>query len=184
MLGAPTNDADGLRYKYNLAFKDTGKLYDWAFSTFKVKTLMNIGEEVAEVPVKLSWDVDHIKLLAADKFASLVPNETTADAVVPIPEIPETVDAPITKGQEIGAAKLMLNGEEVGRVRLVAAESVERSSALYYLNKIKQFFNTFLFKFVLTFLIVILVLYIILMIIRNRNMRRYKTRGKRVPRRR
>lgn len=199
MLGAPIRDESGQQYKYNLTWKESAMLYDWAFETFQVKTLMTIGEEVSEVGVRLSWDVDHIKLLAADKFASLVPNETTVDDVTPIVEIENYVEvpikgqkdktekyinAPIKKGQTIGYVKLMLGGEEVGRVPLVAAQSVEQSKSLYYLDKIKSFFNTFIFKFVFTFVIIILVLYIVLMIIRNRNRRRYKMRKKRPPQRR
>ncbi|RGX56058.1 D-alanyl-D-alanine carboxypeptidase [Anaerotruncus sp. AF02-27] len=201
VLGAPITNEDGERYKTNLAWFDTNRLYNWAFETFRVKTLMDIGEEVAEVGVRLSWDKDHIKLLAADKFASLVPNETTEDSLetfveidkkyteVPVkgkkgensPDTEKFIDAPVKKGEEIGHVKLMLAGEEVGRVRLVAAESVEQSKWLYYVDKVKSFTSNFLFKFVLTFLIVLVVLYIVLMIIRNRNRRRYQMRRRKPP---
>lgn len=183
-VGAPQAREDGLRYEKNLAFVDTRNLYNWAFENFTVKTLMDVGDEVAEVPVRLSWDVDHIKLLAGGKFASLVANEVTEDSLQKLVEIPENIDAPVTKGDEVGYVKLMLNGEEVGRVNLLAAQSVERSSALYYADVVKSFLSTFLFKFVLTFVIVILVLYTVLMIIRNRNRRRYRMRRKRPPMRR
>lgn len=182
LLGAPINDAEtGNKYDAVLTFYDAKALYDWLFETFTVKTLMEIGKEVAEVPVRLSWDTDHISLLAADKFASLVPNETTSDSVTPVPVIPESVDAPIKKGQVVGYAKLMLNGLEVGRVDLVAGQKVDMSKSLFYLDKVKSFFSTFIFKFIFTLIIVVLVLYIILMIIRNRNMRRYKMRRRRPP---
>lgn len=183
-VGAPQEREDGLRFEKNLAFVDTRNLYNWAFENFTVKTLMDVGDEVAEVPVRLSWDEDHIKLLAGSKFASLVANEVTQDSLQKLVEVPEYIDAPITRGDKVGYVKLMLNGEEVGRVDLLASESVQRSSALYYADLIKSFLSTFVFKFVLTFLIVLLILYIILMIVRNRNRRRYRMRRKRPPYRR
>ena len=70
VLGAPITNEDGERYKTNLAWFDTNRLYNWAFETFRVKTLMDIGEEVAEVGVRLSWDKDHIKLLACLLYTS------------------------------------------------------------------------------------------------------------------
>lgn len=199
-MGAPYQDEEGAQFIKNLAWRDTERLYDWAFDTFRVKTLMNVGDEVAGVGVRLSWDKDYIKLLAADKFASLVPKETTEDSVhqtviindyVELPvkdkngkksdKTQPYIDAPVKRGDEVGYVKLMLDGEEVGRVRLVAAESVEQSTWLYYMDMAKTFLNTFVFKFVLTFIIVVALLYIALMIIRNRNKRRYKVRRKRPP---
>lgn len=176
VMGAPTKDDKGQRYQYNLAFWDTRDLYNWAFETFTVKTLMNIGDEVSEVAVRLSWDVDNIKLLAADKFAALVPKETTEDALQAIPDIPAAIDAPIKKGDVVGTARLMLGGEEIGRVRLVAAQSVQRSEALYYISVVKSFMSNFLFKLAVSFVGVVIVLYIILMLVRNHNRRRYRMR--------
>ncbi|MCI8650613.1 MAG: D-alanyl-D-alanine carboxypeptidase [Anaerotruncus sp.] len=176
-LGAPTERSeDGAQYQFNLAWRDSRNLYDWAFNNFTVKTMMNIGDKVAEVPVRLSWDVDRVSLLAAEKFASLVSVETNQDDLVKVPDIPEYINAPVERGTEIGSVKLMLNSIEVGRVPLVAGETIARSSALYYWNEVKNFFSKFIFKFILTFIIILLVLYIALMMLRNHNRKRYRSR--------
>lgn len=190
---SPIYDKEGREYEKALDFVDTALLYNWAFETCQVKTLMNVGKKVTSVDVRLSWDKDRVDLVAADKFASLVTKETTEDSITPQVvlfnakphpsknkkgEVEYSIDAPVEKGAQVGYVRLMLGGEEVGRVRLVAAESVEQSKALMYLDKVQSFFKTFLFKFVLTFLIVVVVLYIVLMIIRNRNRRRYRMRRK------
>lgn len=192
LMGAPAQAENGLKYENILSFIDARKLYDWAFANFTVKTLMSIGKEVSEVNVRLSWDTDRVNLVAQDKFASLVPNETTQDSVEAFVEInkdriAETVtkkgekdvvyiNAPVEKGELLGYAKLMLNGKEVGRVPLVAAKSVTQSKALAYVDVAKKALNNFFFKFVVTFILVVLILYVVLMIIRNHNRRRYKMR--------
>lgn len=195
VLGAPTRDpASDQMYKLNLAFMDTQKLYDRAFSTFKVKTLMNIGKEIDEIGVRLSWDEDHVKLLAADKFATLVPVEVTEDNLQTIPviydyverpkqgsktgEMEKCINAPVKRNQEVGYVRLMLSGEEVGRVRLVAAKDVERSDFLYYYDAVQSFFNTVWFKIIVTLIIVIVVGYVLMVIFRNRYRRRYRARRK------
>lgn len=189
-LNAPIyREADGAQFQDNLAFLDTRDLYNWAFETFTVKTLMTVGQEVAEIDVRLSWDTDHIKLVAADKFAKLVANEVTADSINRETVFPNLssrpskeekgkveyyIDAPVKKGTEVGYVRLLLAGQEIGQVRLVAAETVERSNWLYYVDQAKTFLKSFVFKFVLIFLIVLVVLYVLLMIIRNHNRRRYR----------
>ncbi len=204
MMGAPLRNESGEYFgdpttgEYrNLAWVESAQLYDYAFSSFRVKTLMNVGEEVSQVGVRLSWDQDSVKLLAQEKFATLVPTEVTVDDVQPQViinnsvlepvkggkdgEVIECINAPVYKGDVVGYVKLTLQGEVVGEVPLVAAETVEQSMALTYLDKVKGFFDNFIFKFLLVFVIVLVVLYIALMIIRNRNRRRYQNRRRRPP---
>ena len=143
---------------------------------------------MTEVAVNLSWDEKKVDLVAAEKFASLVTVETNADNVqtdvvlynakkrmIDRKEEEKYFDAPINKGEELGYVRITTAGNlELGRVRLVAAKSIERSDGLYYMSKFKEFMGKFVFKFLLTFLIIIAVLYILLMVIRNRNKKRYR----------
>ena len=199
-LGAPYRSPDTQEiYQYNLAFKDTERLYNWAFDTFSVKTLMKRGTKVAGVNVRMSWDEDYVDLLADESFARLVPKNATEDDIEPRVEIynavekpirgqkgktEQFIDAPIEKGQEVGVVHLYFQGEEIGKVPLVASKTIERSQALYYIEQIKSFFNTFIFKFVLTLVIILIVLYTALMIVRNHNRRRYQNRRRRPPQQR
>lgn len=193
---APVYDEEGGQYKMNLAFVDTKKLVEWVFETFQVTTLISVGELIADVNVRLAWDVEKVNLVAADKFASLVTVTTTADnvtktAVFNNPKVKfkpgekdkkvqvPYFDAPIEKGEELGYVSITTAGNlELGRVRLVAEKSVERSEWLYYMDVAKQFMGRFVFKFLLVLIIAIVVLYILLMIIRNHNRKRYRMRRK------
>lgn len=189
VCGAPVYNEEGEEYKYNLSFIDTKTLYEkYCFDYFQVKTLINVGDPVTAIKVNLAWDKPEINVIAADKFATLVTSETTADSLTMVPVFPNGkpkvnedkqteyyFDAPIKKGQELGYVKITTAGNlELGTVRLVAAESAERSNWLYYVSLVKAFMSKFVFKFLLTFVIVVVVLYIILMIIRNRNRKRYR----------
>lgn len=200
VCNAPVFDLEsGRDYQYNLAFVDTKYLYEnYVFDYFQVKTLINVGDLITEVPVNLSWDDKYVGLVAADKFASLVTTETTSDNVEKIPVFKNAktrigenkkeeyyFDAPINKGDELGVVKITSANLELGQVRLVAAKTIPVSKWLYYVDQVKQFMSQFVFKFLLTFVIVVVALYVALMIIRNHNKKRYrmKRRPPKSPRR-
>ncbi len=183
LMGAPINDASGKPYEQELHFVETKKIYEWAFDTFRVKTLLEKGKLVAEIPVELSMEKDSVALVSAERFSSLVPSDIEASSVQLLPDIPESIQAPIKKGDEVGSVRLMLAGEEMGRVVLLANETIELSKPLYYWNKVKLFFGSFWAKFTIIFAGLLLLLYITLMIIRNHNHRKYGTGTRRRRRR-
>ncbi|MEG0115254.1 MAG: D-alanyl-D-alanine carboxypeptidase, partial [Hydrogenoanaerobacterium sp.] len=79
---------------------------------------------------------------------------------------------PVKKGEQVGEVRLILAGEEIGRVPLVTAAAAERSELLYLLDKAEDIMLSFWFKFAVLFVAVFTVLYLILMVTRNRAKRR------------
>ena len=89
------------------------------------------------------------------------------------------MDAPVRKGDQLGTLKILLAGEQIGTVPLVAAESIELDPVQETIEKIKNFFGSFAAKFILLTVVLFLILYIAVMIIRNYNRKRYsRTRGR------
>ena len=76
-------------------------------------------------------------------------------------------------GEEIGRMNLVLAGEVIGSVPLVAAESVEQSELLSGLKNFSDMTHSFWFKFIVIMIFILIALYIALMIIRNYNHRKY-----------
>lgn len=180
VLGAPVDyDADGrIRREngqaVNSAFADTKKLYQWAFDTFSVKTLMDKGTEVTEVKLHFAQDTDYMKLASAERFTALVPDEIESGSIVMKYEVPDYITAPVKKGDVIGTAHLFLMEEEIGTVPLVATQNVQRSTFAYARAMGELVLLSFWFKFGLIFILVFAGLYIALMLTRNRNSRRYR----------
>jgi D-alanyl-D-alanine carboxypeptidase (penicillin-binding protein 5/6) len=171
-MGAPYLDASGKVLEGRADYEDHRRIYDWVFDSFKVKMLVAKNRALAEVPLRLNTEKDHIQLVTADNFTYLVPKDLDpATGVVMNFEVPEVVDAPVTKGDAIGWVSLVLYNEEVGRVQLLAAESVEASRILVILEQVKAVVASFWFKFAVIFVVLLIVLYIFLMIARNRNRR-------------
>lgn len=57
-------------------------------------------------------------------------------AVERVLELPESVQAPVEEGTQVGSVKYLLNGVEIGSVPILAAEPVEEAGYLDYLRKI------------------------------------------------
>lgn len=181
VMGSPYLDENGAALPQTGSFVDTANLYDWAFQNFQYKMLVDKATQVSEIPLRLSTQKDHLSLATGDRLSALVPVTTKVTDVTMVPEIPDSWDAPVEKGDVIGELRLTLAGEELGRVPLVAAESIDASPMLLILEKTKQVMKSFWFKFIIILIALLIVLYIILIILRNRNRRR---RGGYRPRRR
>ncbi len=179
LMNAPYLDEEGKVIETNYSFTEAKDLFEWAFEVYKVKTLVQFNQVYSSVKVKLGKDADSVNAVAGDNFTSLVMDEIEVSSMQPLTELPEEIEAPVQKGQELGYLRVMLAGEQIGTVPLVAAEDIEADPVLVYLEKIKGVFQKFWFKLVFLTIIIFLVLYATVMIIRNYNKKRYaKTRNK------
>lgn len=165
--------------KSNTALADTKALYTWAFSGFKVNSLIDIKEPQAQVKVELAWQKDHILLLPDRQFNALVPSTyDKKDLKIQPVGLPKSVTAPVKKGQKICTADILLKGQKIGTVNLVASEDVALSQPLYILNMIGKFFGSIWFKIVSVVLVIILVSYVVLSYLYNRKKKMLNKRKK------
>lgn len=155
------------------AFDDSNRLLDWAFDTFRVKTLLEKGKSFGELPLKMAWDKDFIRIMSADNFTALIPDAIESSSIQYNLDLPEYITAPVKKGDLVGQVRLVLAGEEIGIIGVIAAEDAEVSRSLLLIDALLDITRTFWFKFIVILLVVLILLYIMLMITRNRNRRRY-----------
>jgi len=181
VMNAPfINPETGAALPENYAFVDTRNIYNWVFDTFRTMTLVGRNIRVHEIPLRLNANQDFLPLETADRLAALVARDIDSDASITwIYEVPDWVNAPVQRGEHIGYLRLFLYDQELGRVALLAAETVEASRLLLLLDQIRAITRLFWFRFAIIFIILVVILYIALMIVRNKNLRRrssYKRR--------
>lgn len=179
LMGAPFYNEDGTFMETMINFEETNKLYDWVFDSFKVKTVMEKGRYIADVPVRLSYEKDVVGLVADARLTALIPADVETSSVQLVPTLPESIDAPVKKGDKVGSVKLVLAGEELGEVDLVANESVEMSKILYYYDQAMELLDSFWAKFAILFVALLVVAYIALMILMNKHNRKRRMNQKR-----
>jgi D-alanyl-D-alanine carboxypeptidase (penicillin-binding protein 5/6) len=131
ILGAPTSQ---------VRFSEASKLLDYGFANYESVLLVKKGQIVQnEIPVT-GGKTSKIMGLAADNLSLLLSKgdskEFTKDVQIPAP-----LRAPINQGQKIGVLTVKRDGKEVGKVDIVAGESVEVAGVFDYFSRI---FNNWL----------------------------------------
>jgi len=177
IMRAPFKDIDKDGVDENCAFIDCKKLFDWTFDNIKLSTVVQADQIVAEVPVKLSSRVDHVQLVPEKEIMALVPSGIDAGSVlvqVIKNSLPESINAPVKKGQEIGEARVLYAGTEIARFKLAANEDISRNTLLFAGSLIKSAASTFIFKLIAVVLVFAVAAYIGLVIYVNMRKRKRK----------
>lgn len=176
LMGVPQYEADGsLTQPTMLSFSEAKKLFQWVFDSFSVRTAIERGEELVEIPVKYSFDGDFVRLATAEQYTALLHKEIDVKSIQYLPEIPEYLTAPVEKGQEVGKLSLIFAGEKIGEVPLVATSSLALSKPLAFLGWFQNEIHSFHMKFAIVFVVLIVTLYTML-IVRSHNLRKRKGR--------
>lgn len=169
LLGAPATEADGTPTTPALLnFSETQKLYEWAFASFSVRTAVERDEELVEIPVKYSYDGDFVRLATGEQFTTLLHNDIQISSIQYVPDVPESLSAPIAKGQEVGRLKLIFADEEIGSVPLVATANMNYSKLLGTWGWVQNAIHSYWVKFVIVFTLLLITLYTALLVRTNR----------------
>ncbi len=175
VMGAPYEDVTGDGNPDNCAFLECKKIFEWAFENIRLTKVADPMQIATVVDVKLSWNVDHVRLVPETEVTALVPvgNDETSVLLEVIPEeTPSVVNAPIKKGDVLGKARILYAEDEIATVNLVAAEDVHMSLLLYIGNGIKNIFKSTIFQIVFILVVLVLAVYIGLIIRHNRMKKR------------
>lgn len=144
-------------YTQNQSYLDTKALYDWAFSTY------TLTDYAAEPPADLVSVVhgteDTVQGMLA-RTTSVLKRDT--DQLSVTYQLSESVDAPVQAGETpLGTAQILLNGEVIDTVPVVAAGSVEQLPYPRWAAGFAWFgLHPYLVFFLLILLILIIVLYL------------------------
>ena len=116
-------------------FTDSVALYSNAYSNFASEKIINKDELItSEVKVEKGKE-DKIKVKYADDFYLTLSKRNKEDYNI-VYELVESVKAPINIGDKVGVARVILGGEEVGSVSLVADSIVSEQNYKDIVNKI------------------------------------------------
>ncbi|MCH5191651.1 MAG: D-alanyl-D-alanine carboxypeptidase [Oscillospiraceae bacterium] len=171
VMNAPQYDIDGDGVEENVAFTDSKKIYEWAFEHIVLTKVTSTTDVVTVIDIKYNWNVDHLRLVPAKEISTLVPTGTESGSLTVRPiesETPQTVNAPVQKGDILGKAEVLYGEEVVATVDLAAAESVSRSFTLWVFSGIKTVFSSPIFLILFALVVLMIVIYILLIIRKNR----------------
>jgi D-alanyl-D-alanine carboxypeptidase (penicillin-binding protein 5/6) len=115
-------------------FRESTKLLDYGFARYKAVKIAEQGANVGTVKVG-KGQVDQVEVQTAEKVSVVVlkGEEKGFESRV---ELPDRLDAPVRKGQEVGAYVVTKGGQEVMRVKLVAVSEVPKATVLQQIKRV------------------------------------------------
>lgn len=171
VMATPEKNAAG---ETGLHYRDARSLFRWGFNRFEYTNVLAASEILASVPVRLSWVTDHVNLVPAHGFSTVVEAGLDPDQIIKkVTVFEESIDAPVEEGQVLGRVELIVNvDQKIGEVDLVASQSLSRNWLLYALSGIGEFFGSVWFLLGIGVVLLLIVGYVILNISYNRRRRR------------
>ncbi len=157
-------------------FKDAANIFRWAFNDFEYRTVISAEDLIGEIGVELAWDVDHIPLYPEKDVAALLPKKADSSTITTEFDfdIEKSIDAPIKKGDKIGTGTIFYAGEKLGKVNIIAGESVKRNAYLGFARLLRNIFTSTLFRALLIIVALIVLGFVLFVIYINNKKRRRK----------
>ena len=167
-------DMEGYSQNVHNEMRDAATLFRWAFTNLGKKTIATQGDVLSSVKLEYAYQKDEL-LLAADRNVSvMLPNSVDASSIIVTVDKPESVQAPVRKGEEIGTATLSYADEVVATVPLVAAESVARSDLIAGWEQGRSVLTSPWFIAVMAAIGVLIVVYLVLVTVYKRKQRKLR----------
>ena len=120
-------------------FREAATLLNYGFSQCKIYTDDHSDMEEIKVPVENSME-EELLLIPKENFKYITVDKEVLDKITEETVIFESVTAPVTKGEELGAIIYSLDGNEIGRISLVAEKDIAKATYSDYLKKILSYF--------------------------------------------
>ncbi|WP_058368562.1 D-alanyl-D-alanine carboxypeptidase family protein [Psychrobacter sp. ENNN9_III] len=101
------------------------ELLNWGFGHFTTVTKAPSNQFVSKLPVWFG-EADEVELATGDTLQVLT-TKTQKNKITTVVDIPESIEAPIKKGQKIGKMLAVIDGKAVASVPIIATTDIEQS---------------------------------------------------------
>ncbi|WP_367111632.1 D-alanyl-D-alanine carboxypeptidase family protein [uncultured Psychrobacter sp.] len=101
------------------------ELLNWGFGNFTTVTKAPSGQFVSKLPVWFG-EAEEVELATSDNLQVLT-TKNQKNKITTVVDIPDSLEAPIKKGQQIGKMMAVIDGKAVASVPIVATNDVEQA---------------------------------------------------------
>ena len=144
------------------SFSETIRLFDYGFDCFSRREVVSADELVREVPVALSSEANYVVAHPAESITRMLPTELDLSELTRDITLPDSVDAPIAAGDELGEMTVSYNGTVYGTVKLLALSDVSASWLLVARRDVADFFSRTVVRIVLVVLLLLILAFLFL----------------------
>lgn len=159
-------------------FAETIKLFNWGAANWAQQVMLSSSEPITQAEVRLSADQDTVTLRPSESITAMLPTTYETSDLTLRYTVEEDITAPVAQGQVLGQLTVTYDGKSY-QLELVAAESVERSTLLYVLDRVTAFFTGTTFKIIVAAVAALVVIFVVYMILINRKRAKRRKNRKR-----
>lgn len=141
-LGSPYQTPEGEDIDLHGEMLDAKELFSWAFSSLDTVTVAATGEAAGSLPVTFCQEKETVSLALSGDVSALLPTKLAEGDIQKAVTLPESLEAPVRKGDVIGEITYSYAGEVLGSSQIVAAEDAEKSRMLVLLDKGEKLVKT------------------------------------------
>lgn len=164
-LNSTFSDVDNDGVNENGSFLDCKEMIEWTFKNIELVAIADTTRVVGEIPVKYAKSVDYITLSPAETVYSLVPKGTDSGSLlVELVDAPESVRAPVKKGDVICRGKVMYAGDVIKEIDLVSNIDAKISIFSFIGSTAKSVLSSWPFRIAAA----VIIIFLIILIIRKR----------------
>ena len=167
-------DMEGYENDIHYEMMDARSLFRWALTELEKKTVVNQGDVLSSVKLEYAFQKDELLLSAGDSVSVMLPKSVDQTSILVTIDKPESVQAPVRKGEEIGTATISYADEVIGTVPVLAAESVARSDLIASWEQGKSLLTSSWFIAVMAVIGALVVVYLILVVFYRRKQKQLR----------
>ncbi|MCD8180796.1 MAG: D-alanyl-D-alanine carboxypeptidase [Firmicutes bacterium] len=159
LLAVVMNCANADTKEQAYSYIDSKSLFEFGFDNYTHQTLATVGDIIYDSKVYEAKDDMRVAVTVESDVSALIANkEGSIDEVEKVIDMPEQIDAPITKGDVLGTVTYTYKGNQIGSANLVATNDVERNNLLHVFHIILKVLTSPFF-FIPVILLIILILF-------------------------
>lgn len=141
------------------SYIDSKTLFNFGFDNYTHQPLAAVGDIVSDSKVYEAKQDMRVAVTVENDVSALIPSgEGNAEQITTNIDMPEKLEAPITKGDVLGTVTYSYKGIEVGSANLIATNDVERNNILHAFHLVLKVITSPFF-FIPAILLILLIMY-------------------------
>lgn len=165
---------DGYAREVHEEMLDVRTLFRWAFTSLEKKTVVTQGDILSSVKLEYAFQKDELLLASNNNISVMLPNSVDSSSIIVTVDKPESIQAPVRKGEVIGTATISYADGVIGTVEVVAAESVARSDLVAGWEQGRALLTSPWFIAIMAVIGALVVVYLILVVFYRRKQRQLR----------
>jgi|GEM_PF-686813 len=155
-------------------YNDIKTMVEFSLKEYEYRKLIKQNAPIKEISVKLAKNRDFLTVVAEDTIEFTIPKSVSNDEMVYIYDLPDSLTAPVKKGDIIGTVTIEYDGRLYGKTNLISPINVDIDYISSYSITINNFFKNIVVQIIFLTVILLFIIYIIIILLLNRRKIRKK----------